>query len=501
MPVAPRVVPRSAERARTRALLCAACAALLAVPFLCVRFAPVTDLPQHIAQIRLLHEALADPASPYRIQWLTPYALGYLPLAAAWTLAPSETAGRLAMIALAALWAIGVHGLAANRRRPAAAAVLASVLFFNHDTYWGFYSFEVGWVAFVPWLALTTRPESARVRWSDVPLYLGAAALLYASHALWLAAGVAWLVVRSLVAGTPLRALALRLAALSPVLALAAVWHANLTAAGFSGPTRWLTTPTGRLSITWLADSILGGLRGPVEYVVLILLAGWVAAAVRGHRGRLGAAVDRDLCLAAGFLFALALVLPNLYQNTISFGSRWLPMAAVLLLLALPAPAWDRKVANAAALALLSGFAVYTALAWMRFERDEYSGMAASLDALPAERRVIGLDYVKTSDVIAGRPFLQSVAYAQVIRGASLSFSFAEFAPMVVVYRETRRTPWTRGLEWFPERLRRSDFAWFDYALVNADAPRHAALAQRPALRPVTDSGRWRLYRVEAPGR
>jgi len=45
---------------------------------------------------------------------------------------------------------------------------------------------------------------------------------------------------------------------------------------------------------------------------VLILLAGWVAAALRDHRGRLGSAVDRDLCLTAGLLFALALVFPNL---------------------------------------------------------------------------------------------------------------------------------------------------------------------------------------------
>src|SRR5262245_39993679 len=95
VPAAARAAPRVTERARGRAILWAACALLLAVPFLCVRFPPVTDLPQHLAQVRLLHETLADPASPYRVQWLTPYALGYLPLAAAWALTPSETAGRV----------------------------------------------------------------------------------------------------------------------------------------------------------------------------------------------------------------------------------------------------------------------------------------------------------------------------------------------------------------------------------------------------------------------
>jgi hypothetical protein len=47
------------------------------------------------------------------------------------------------MVSLALLWTVAIHWLAFRRRRPAAAAVLASALFFNRTTYWGFYSFEM----------------------------------------------------------------------------------------------------------------------------------------------------------------------------------------------------------------------------------------------------------------------------------------------------------------------------------------------------------------------
>jgi hypothetical protein len=476
-----------------------ACALLAAVPFLSVTFAPITDLPQHLAQIRLLHEALADPGGPYRIQWLTPYLLGYLPLSLAWHLSPNEAAGRAAMLILAGLWTLAIHWLAFERGRATAAAILASALFFNHVTYWGFYSFVVGWPIFVLWFLLTTRSGATRFQRRDVPLYLGAAALLYVSHALWLAAGLAWLLVRSVVARIPPRTLALQLASVSPVLVVAVIWYRQLS--GFSSPTRWIVTPSARLSFSWIVDSTFGSLHGPLESAMVVVLALWVALGLYQHRDRLAARLDRDLCLAAGLFFALALVLPQLHQNTIAFASRWQPLAAVALLLGVPAPTWDRRLLNASALAMVAVFILVTSLAWLRFEREDWAGLPESLAALPANQKVIGLDYVKTSLIVRGRPFLQGFAYAQVVRGGQLNFSFAEFAPMGVVYKTPRPRLWTRGLEWFPERLTPSDFSHFDYALVNAEDWRHSSLAVSRDVTPVTGQGRWRLYRINAIAR
>ena len=476
------------------------CCLLVAVPFLSVQFAPITDLPQHLAQIRLLYETIADPDGPYRIQWLTPYLLGYVPLTLAWKFSASEAAGRSAMLILALLWTLAIHGLAFKRGRPVDAAILASALFYNHATYWGFYSFAVGWPVFVLWFLLTTRPVGDRFRAREILLYLGAAWLLYLSHALWLVAGMAWFLLRSAVARTPLRTVGLQLASVSPVLIMAAVWYRQMS--GFSSPTRWIVTPSGRLSFSWIVDSTLGGLHGPLEYAMIGVLALWITLGIYQHRERLGAFVDRDLCLAAALFLGLALVLPNLHQNTIAFASRWQPVAAITLLLGVPAPTWDRKLRNATALAVVAVFILVTSLAWVRFERDEWAGLPESLGALPANMRVIGLDYVKTSSIIKGRPFIQGFAYAQVVRAGRLNFSFAEFAPMAVVYKAPRATrPWTRGLEWFAERATRSDFSHFDYALVNAETWQHASLAALAELMPVTGHGRWRLYRINTSPR
>jgi len=492
----------AADRRRDRLLPLAACCLLVVVPFLSVQFPPITDLPQHLAQIRLFHETLADPGTPYRIQWSTPYLVAYLPLSVAWWLSPGAGAGRLAMLMVALLWMLAIHGLAFARGRAAAAAVLASVLFFNHATYWGFYSFLIGWPVFVLWFLLTTRRATAGGRFAEAGMYLGTAALLYLSHALWLAAGTAWFLLRAAVTRTPAGTAAFRLACFSPVLVMAAVWYPRMSAAGFTSLTRWQDAPSGRLSYSWIVDSTLGGLHGPLEYAMIALLAGWVALGVYQNRERLSAGVDRDLCLAAGLLFTAALLLPSLHQSTIAFESRWQPLAAVTLVLGAPVPTWDRTLRTVTALAVVAVFVVVTSLAWVRFERDEWDGLTESLEALPENPRVIGLDYVKTSPIVKGRPFLQGFAYAQVVRGGQVNFSFADLAPMAVVYKVRRaRTPWTRGIEWYVERAKRSDLGYFDHAVVNAEREQHAALASVSELVPVTGEGRWRLYRIDASDR
>src|SRR4030095_10694295 len=118
-------------------------------------------------------------------------------------LSPSESAGPIAMVSLALLWTVAINWLACKRRRPAGAAGLGSALFFTHTTYWGFYSFEMALPVFVLWFLLTSRPEAA-FRRRDILLFLVTALLLYLSHALWLAAGMLWLVVKSVTSRVPL---------------------------------------------------------------------------------------------------------------------------------------------------------------------------------------------------------------------------------------------------------------------------------------------------------
>lgn len=499
----------------TLALLSCAC---IAIPFLVVTFPPITDLPQQAAQIRLFVETVADPAhSPYRIQWLTPYGLSYLILGGAWAAFGPLHAGRIAMLVIALIWTASLHLLAYSRSRSAASATLASLFVFNHIVYWGFYSFALGWPAFLLWLHLTmdgvptTRiagsvrqvvisgrqeEEAGHFGLGRALLWMGAAMLLYVSHVLWLVAGILWFVVHSAVFRKPLRAVALRAVSLMPVIVAVAVWYPRMTQSTMDTPALWGTGPLARLSLSWLTEAALGGLKGPVEGVVILLVLAWLAISLVQHRRNIWAETDKELLLAAGFLFFLVLFLPDKYMNTIRFEHRWLPPAAILLLLAVPPPRVRPILRQAGALAVLGAFCLTVSLTWIAFERTELTGLRQSLKALPDNPRVLGLSMIPESEFIQGKPFVQTFAYSQVLKGGGLNFTFAEFPSCLVVYKKPQRPPWTVGLEWFPEKVTEADLKYFDFALVNGDDQIHRITQANPGLKQVTRAGRWRLYRI-----
>ncbi len=143
-----------------------------------------------------------------------------------------------------------------------------------------------------------------------------------------------------------------------------------------------------------------------------------------------------------------------------------------------------------------SRFFLITAIAWHKYATEDLSGLRESLDRLPVSSRVLGLDLFKESRIIKGRPFLQLFAYAQVFKGCELNFSFAEHYSGLVAYKTKRQVSWTPGLEWFAAKVKKTDFAFFDYVLVNGPEADHKTLSSFRELSPMTLSGRWRLYKV-----
>jgi hypothetical protein len=491
-------------------VLLAVSLAAIALPFLLVHFPPIADLPQQVAQLQLFASTWRDPSSSYVVDGLGPNRLVYVLLAAGWALAGPRHAGQLAMVAIGALWALAAHGLARRRGRSAAAAVIASALFFNHATYWGFYAFALGAPLFAVWVHLGDRLP-ARLSWRAGAALLCGAILLFLAHALWFAAGMVWLASAAL-ARHGVRAALLRAAAVAPAVAVAAIWWGGLGGTAFDAtriPPVWETGLLDRVRPAWLAQAALGGLRGRTEAVVLGVLAIWsIAGGARAlscwRRARGAAApesrVDGALLLAAVLLFLAALVLPSKTASTILFAQRWMPPALFLAVLALPAPALPRRAAAALASAGVLAFAVLTGAAWRTFERVELAGLEESLEVIGPSERVLGLDLVKTSPTVRGRPFLQTFAWAQVLHGSPLAFTFAVFPSSLVRTPKAAPAPWTPNLEWYAERVRREDLGWFDVVLVNAaDDAAHARLAASLALTPVTRSGRFRLYRTPPP--
>ncbi len=180
-------------------------------------------------------------------------------------------------------------------------------------------------------------------------------------------------------------------------------------------------------------------------------------------------------------------------MNTIFFSSRWVPAALTFLLLALPAPSFGARPFEGRRPRRRRGVLRRDGrrLGPLRDGRTfPGSGRASSRAARFA--RVLGLDLVKESELIKDRPFLQLFAYAQVFKGGELNFSFAEHYSGLVAYRTKRDVRWTPGLEWHAAKVKRADFAFFDFVLVNGEDKDHRGRPRSPSFQPVTGSGRWR---------
>jgi hypothetical protein len=472
-----------------------------ALPFLVVTFPPCTDLPQHVAQVRLVGEALGGASPTYQIQWLAPNNLVYALIGALWLVLPPLLVGRATILVLALSWSWAAAWLAARRQRPAEVMLLAATLSFPLALSWGLLNFLIGWPVFLVWIGLTADLPSEKLPLPRVAMLMGLAILLYASHLLWFALGVLWLAMVSIAQRPPLRSLAVRAAVLMPPVVLAAIWYPSFMAVrrAYNLSAFWFVAPWARLAPDYLLETALGGPPGTARIVVGCVLLLWAILAIVSRRRELAATTDRRLLLAAAPLALLALCAPDQYLNTILFSKRWMPCAVILALLALPAPRLSLRMRQLVAGSLLVALSLATTFEWLTYQRDDLSGLREAIAAAPPGTRVLGLDFVRTTPNAAGRPFLQMMAYLQVVKGCTLNFSFAEHGSSIVSLRHPSLPPWTAGLEWHAEYVQRSDFKYFDVVLANGEERIHQRLAQLPELEPVTGPGRWRLYRVRSP--
>ena len=484
---------------RERALSAAIIFVLAAVPILITRFPPSTDLPQQIGQVRLALESLKNSAGPYVIQWAAPNTLMYFFIYLFWKLFSLEILGKAILIFIVFLWVFSIFFLAGRRTRSPDMAILASLLIFNHVFYWGFLNFLIGFPVFTAWFLLTIRKEH-KPAWRTYLFLILTSFLLYGSHILWFAAGAAWLFLISLINKMPLKLFFLRMASLIPGCILSLLWFRGFSSfqatASLDKAREWGTRPFEKFFSSWFLDASFGGIRGISETLVFFFLLVWGALSIWQHRKDLKRRVDFELMAASGFFFVIAFFAPGKIMNTIFLSSRWFPICMMLLLISLPAPNMNQAIRRIISFAVAAAFFLVTTLTWVKYEKYELTGLSDSLAKIPYSSRIMGLDFVKESRFIKDRPFLHMVAYAQVFKGAELNFSFAEHSTGLIAYRTKRNVPWTHKLEWYAERVKKTDLQYFDYVLVNGTQYHHQHLLPRQDLSVVTDIGRWRLYKV-----
>lgn len=323
--------------------------------------------------------------------------------------------------------------------------------------------------------------------------------LLFFAHALWLAAGVLCLFFEDIRRRRTIRQMALHGIALLPVCAYSLVWYLWFSAAraATDAPTGayWLTTPLQRFNPEWIVNAFMGGLTGPTEVIVVIGIIVWVMLALITNRGKLRGSVHWGFLWTGVFFSLIVFFAPMQYMNTIGFALRWMPLAATLFLLSLPAPKIPLICRNG--IPFLLGIILFgaTGFFWHEFETKENTGLTEALDAIPDYASVMGLDYVKSSTILRGRPYMQTFAYAQAVHSSKINFSFAEHQNGII--RTNNRSTQSAYLEWYAEHVQGEDFARFDYALINAPPQFHAIFSSLQILKPVTTQGQWRLYRCD----
>jgi hypothetical protein len=134
------------------------CCLCVSVPILVVAFPPITDLPQHVAQVRLLTEALSNESSPYEVQWLTPYDLVYVLFGCGWWLFSPQASGIVGTVLLGLFWVSSLFYYGRRVAPTPLSTALAATFFFSHLLYWGFFAFILGWGVFFIWLRVLDTP-------------------------------------------------------------------------------------------------------------------------------------------------------------------------------------------------------------------------------------------------------------------------------------------------------------------------------------------------------
>lgn len=464
-------------------------------PFWSGTIPPAADLPQHLAQIALLEQTLAGLRPELIVtHWYYPNTLVYFPLYLFWQMADPLTSGRLILSLLAICWVGASYLLATVQQRPIENWLLATPLTFNFLFSWGLLNFLIGFPCFCLFIAI------ARTRYRHHTIIATAIAslLLYYAHSLWFAVANAWLVLHYLNDRKSLQP-SIFLAML-PAWMLALVWYPQLRASratsGVETGIIWGKMPHERLSFDYLSDSLLGSLHAQIETAFVITLGLWILAILVTRIRDLERMTDKPLLLAALLLLIAYYALPATFLNTIFFNRRWLPCAAILLLLALPAPRIKTSYAVSIAAGFLVTFSVTTILRWQDWEKEQLTGFMTAIEQLTPQDRLLALNQMDGSLEVEGRPSLQLFAYAQALRGSDIYFSFTEHYSGAVLFRAATPPNPVRELVWSPGKIRPDHLSGFNRILISGDDQQHALLVKRLGLTPIGDgTGLWRLYR------
>lgn len=489
------------------ALLIVALSAAQLWPILTVSHLPFQDMPQHLAAIHVLRDALDKGGLPYfevdlfRTQYLAYYGVAVLlsyPLGLA-------LANKLLLAAVVLAVPLSLAHLLRTLGRDPRLCVFAFGLTYNAHLLLGFANF----IAAIP-LVFLGLAQAVRLR-RDASLgrqVLFALTLLlcFYTHVLpFLFLGLGSLVLWRF---DDVRSLLKSAWVFLPVGLATLLWLSRapagqgMVAAARGESARRATYATFDVALRdlplWLTDVLQGDrdLTWLKAWGVLFGLA--CVAALPLWRATPGARTEKlglrlvVLAPLAGVAYFLA---PTGYDWIWPISARFPLLALLFAVLVLPRQRGlfgASVLVAAAALAFLSFGEVGRAFA--AFDREEVGEIDAALAVIPPEQRVAGLMFNTGSRHVRFSPFIHYVALYQAQKGGAVMFTFADFPQSPFAFKPDVRPPrvpprW----EWMPGRVNpERDLSWYQYVLVRGGPGR---IQRSSAYENVFRGPRWSVWR------
>lgn len=480
---------------RSRALFFAfaTCALLSLLPLLATYRLPMTDLPQHAAQITFWahrHDPCYAFDRQYELNLLTPYFGAYAPARLLAALMPVNAAFKI-VIALA-IAALPLSLLMLTRRAGLDdwLALLGFPLAFGFNFYWGFVNTMIALPLAIVFIGVAYDYAREQTLRRAIAVALLAIAVAMA-HALIFAVALCAAGAMHLTSTKSIRRLVITsIPYVAPLPALALWWSRVSAHERMRVGTVWALSPK-RLLI-FFSDLLSAGFDRTAVAVSAILIVAVIVTGLRPSREL------RRWIPAAAFGAAYFLA-PSIIRGTSFINERFAVLFAVSLLLAFDAgrPLVRRELARTIIVAAVAAWSLVLVGRFTRFQQESRD-FDRLVDALPTNAGVAYLDLAPYSTAISGYPYVQYAAYYQERKGGLISWSFANNFQVVMRYRpgvEIRVTP---GLYLDGRRFRwGTNDSRHEYFLVRAPGDAGRFLF-REATEPIVlhaHEGAWWVYR------
>lgn len=447
---------------------------LAAIPVWIPTFPPMTDLPQHAAQIAMISR-FWDTDFPfshlYEVNWFTPYLFGYGLLFAVSKLSSVLIACKIvvSLTIVSFLLSASLLRKTAGGRREWDWLLLPVPYGFVFE--WGFLNFFVG----APVAMLFAREAIVLSRTPDrahaIRLAIFAQVLFFV-HVLLTVFFCFVLGLRAAALATDFRTAFRRLLPFVSPVPITLLW-ALLTLFGepqAQSYVGWDWTPE-RFSEFFCLP--FGLVPTPINTLlgVALFCVPWIS----------GGTPSRRLADWIPFTFVsiILLLLPSLVFGNYFTYQRFGLFAYPLYLMAFSVPASlrgrgdDSFVRKHALHVAVIAAIIMHAESWQRaikFESDTQS-FESILSMMAPNKRALGLILDRQSDHYQIAPvYLHYVAWYPALRGGAADFSFASFIPQILRYTSDTQPNWGRGSDWTPGLFHwRAYHAWeYDYFLVRS---------------------------------